>query len=209
MMSAFSDFVISLISKDFELNVVKLSNGQLLLVKDLIQSVLEIFYTDVMSKYPIFNQINNERELIKVVQGDCTLLACLLYRIERELFLKGKDPDILALLANLMRTRTGIELYYSTKIGKGLNIQHGTGIVVGPRYIIGDNFLIHQGVTLGQRRGPNDIINIQNNVSIFAGAKILGNIFIGDNVKIAANAVLLIDAIENSTYAGIPASKIR
>jgi serine O-acetyltransferase len=69
--------------------------------------------------------------------------------------------------------------------------------------------MVHQGVTLGQRRGPEDKITIGDNVSVFAGAKILGNLKIGDNVKIAANAILLTDAVSNSTYAGIPAVKIQ
>ena len=95
-------------------------------------------------------------------------------------------------------------------IGQGLNIQHGIGVVIGARNKIGNNCIIHQGVTIGQRRlySPHECAVIGNNVTIFAGAKIVGSVRIGDDVQIGANAVLLSDAEPNSTYVGIPARKL-
>lgn len=208
MRNSFNEFIIEYITKDFDLNINKLSNVQRLLLDDILEQVSEIFIDDIISKYPHLTSRISEIELIHLLQMDCTLLACLIYRIERNLFLSESEPNLLSSLANLMRTRTGIELYYSTQIGRGLNIQHGVGIVVGPRYVIGENFMIHQGVTLGQRKSAKEVIIIGDNVSVFAGAKILGNVIIGNNVKIAANAVLLTNADENCTYGGIPAKLI-
>jgi serine O-acetyltransferase len=136
--------------------------------------------------------------------------AAFYYRLERAIYLDDPNHVMLSYLANLMKMKTGVELYYSTEIGPGLKIQHGTGIVVGSGYKIGHNFTIHQGVTLGQRRQAESTgtVIIGNNVTIFAGAKIFGRLRIGDNVIIGANAVLLNDAESNSTYVGMPARKV-
>ncbi|ALL04394.1 hypothetical protein AQ505_02090 [Pedobacter sp. PACM 27299] len=207
-MTCFCTYILEYIKKDFDLNQIKASKDALILISNTLTEVFPVFMTDVKSKYPGMDEKIDDDSLIKLVQSDCTLIACLLYRVERRLFLEDSSSPILSNLANLMRTRTGIELYYSTEIGPGLNIQHGSGIVVGPRYFIGKNFMIHQGVTLGQRKAPTETIIIGDNVKIFAGAKVLGNITIGDNVKIAANAVLLTDALSDSTYIGIPAKRL-
>ena len=101
---------------------------------------------------------------------------------------------------------TGIEIHPGAKIGKGLFIDHGIGVVIGETSIIGDNVLLYQGVTLGGtglekgKRHPT----IGNNVVIGAGAKILGNITIGDNSYIGANAVVIKDVPSNSTVVGVP-----
>lgn len=106
---------------------------------------------------------------------------------------------------------TGIEIHPGATIGKGLFIDHGSGVVIGETTIIGDNCTIYQGVTLGGtgkqtgKRHPT----LGNNVMIGAGAKLLGNFTIGDNTKIAAGAVVLTDVPENSTAVGIPAKVVR
>jgi serine O-acetyltransferase len=166
---------------------------------------------DVNVKFNNKFSINTEEELISLAQTDPTVEAVLFYRLERNIFLDNPENPLLPYLASTMKRRTGCEIYYSTKIGEGFNIQHGFGIVIGPRYNIGTNFFIHQGVTLGQKNinSPNENITIGNNVAIYAGAKILGNINIGDNAKIGANAVIIKDVEENSTYAGVPAKRIR
>ena len=109
-----------------------------------------------------------------------------------------------------MKIRTGAELYYSTAIGPGFLVQHGVGIVLGPRNRIGKNFTIHQGVTLGQRQlhSPGESITIGDDCTVFAGAKVLGTVRLGDGVRLGANAVLLTDAEPHCTYAGIPAVKV-
>ena len=111
------------------------------------------------------------------------------------------------LISEHAKRRTGIEIHPGAKIGKGLFIDHGTGVVIGQTAIIGDNVTMFHGVTLGgtgnektKKRHPT----IGNNVFIGSGAKILGNINIGNNVKIGANAVVLNDVEEGRTVVGIP-----
>jgi serine O-acetyltransferase len=152
-----------------------------------------------------------ESQLFSIIQLDTTIEAVFYYRLERAIFLKDPDHPLLPFLANLMKMKTGVDLYYSSEIGPGFNIQHGFDIVVGPRNKIGSNFIIHQGVTIGQGDvgSKEDFATIGDNVVIFSGAKIVGKVRVGNNVKIAANAVLVSDADSDSIYAGIPAKKIK
>jgi serine O-acetyltransferase len=101
---------------------------------------------------------------------------------------------------------TGIEIHPGAKIGKRFFIDHGMGVVIGETSIIGDDVLLYQGVTLGGtglekgKRHPT----IGNNVVVGGGAKILGNISVGDNSYIGANAVVIKDVPANSTVVGVP-----
>ncbi len=110
------------------------------------------------------------------------------------------------LISQLSRHLTGIEIHPGAKIGKGLFIDHGMGVVIGETAIIGDNVLLYQGVTLGGtglekgKRHPT----IGNNVVIGTGAKVLGNITVADNSYIGANAVVIKDVPANSTVVGVP-----
>ena len=96
------------------------------------------------------------------------------------------------LVAKRARRKTGIEIHPGAKIGKGLFIDHGMGVVIGETAIIGNNVTMYHGTTLGGttldpiKRHPT----IEDNVMIGAGAKVLGNITIGKNSKIGANAVV-------------------
>lgn len=105
------------------------------------------------------------------------------------------------------RFMTGIEIHPGAKIGKGLFIDHGMGVVIGETTEIGDNCLLYQGVTLGGtgkdkgKRHPT----LGNNVMVGAGAKILGPFKVGDNAKIAANAVVLEEVPADCTAVGVPA----
>jgi len=110
------------------------------------------------------------------------------------------------LISQISRSLTGIEIHPGAQIGRGLFIDHGMGVVIGETAIIGDNVLLYQGVTLGgtglgkEKRHPT----IGNNVVIGTGAKVLGNITIGDNSYIGANAVVIKDVPPNSTVVGVP-----
>ena len=129
------------------------------------------------------------------------LQAILLYRISRSLFLQGSTYcDAFSLLGRFL---SGIEIYYSAVIGKGVKINHGLGTVVGARVVIGSNCLIHQGVTFGDKDGHRPLIG--DNVTVYAGSKIIGNVSVGDNAVIGANSVVLKDVPSNSTAAGVPA----
>lgn len=114
-------------------------------------------------------------------------------------------------ISQFARRRTGIEIHPAAKIGRGLFIDHGMGVVIGETTEIGDNCTIYQGVTLGGtgkekgKRHPT----LGNNVVIGAGAKCLGSFTIGDNSKIAAGAVVLCDIPPNCTAVGVPARIVR
>lgn len=107
--------------------------------------------------------------------------------------------------------KTGIEIHPGAEIGKGLFIDHGTGVIIGETTIIGDNCTLYQGVTLGGtgkehgKRHPT----LGNNVMVSAGAKVLGSFKIGDNSKIGAGAVVLEEVPPYSTVVGVPGRVVR
>lgn len=106
------------------------------------------------------------------------------------------------------RKITGIEIHPGATIGKDLFIDHGMGLVIGETTVIGDNVTLYHGVTLGGVEGVEKTKRhptIEDNVMIGAGAKILGNITVGENSKIGANAVVLKDVPKNATAVGVPA----
>ena len=102
--------------------------------------------------------------------------------------------------------KTGIEIHPGAQIGKGLFIDHGSGVIIGETTIIGDNVTLYQGVTLGGtgkeqgKRHPT----LGDNVMVSAGAKILGSFKIGDNCKIGAGSVVLKEGPPNCTVVGVP-----
>ncbi len=132
--------------------------------------------------------------------------AVFCYRIAHFLY-KLKLKFIAQLIMYMVRNALNIEIHPAAVIGKRLFIDHGTGVVIGETVEIGNDVLIYHGVTLGGtgkhhgKRHPS----IKNNVTIGAGAKILGPIVIGDFSKVGANAVVLRDVPPHSTAVGIPA----
>ena len=116
-----------------------------------------------------------------------------------------------ALLAYFSRSLTGIEIHPAAKIGDGLFIDHGMGVVIGETAEVGENVTMYQGVTLGGtgfatgKRHPT----VQDNVTIGSGAKLLGPITIGHGAKIGANAVVIHDVPPNSTVVGNPGHPVR
>ena len=109
------------------------------------------------------------------------------------------------LISTITRFFTQIEIHPAAKIGKNLFIDHGCGVVIGETTIIGDNCTIYQNATLGgtgkehNKRHPT----LKDNVIVGAGAKVLGNITIGNNVKIGANTVVLKDIPDDCTVVGV------
>lgn len=122
-------------------------------------------------------------------------------------FYNHKMFFIARLISQTSRFFTGIEIHPGAKIGKGLFIDHGMGVVIGETAEIGDNVVMYHGSTLGGtgkdkgKRHPT----IGNNVMIGSGAKVLGPITVGDGSKIGANAVVLKNIPANVTAVGIPA----
>lgn len=122
---------------------------------------------------------------------------------------KYKNPILKYILFRKM-VKYGIEIYPGTNIGKGFYIGHWGGIVINSQVVIGDNCNISQDVTIGQvNRGNNKGAPIiGNRVYIAPGAKIIGNIKIGDDVAIGANAVVTKDIPDNAVVVGVPAKVI-
>lgn len=138
------------------------------------------------------------------------LHAVLLHRVAHKLH-QNKCYVTARIISQLGKFFTGIEIHPGATIGKGLFIDHGTGVVIGETAEIGDNCILYQGVTLGGtgkgkgKRHPT----LGNNVMVGCGAKVLGPFKIGDNVKIAANSVVLHEIPENCTAVGAPARVVR
>ena len=136
--------------------------------------------------------------------------ALAFYRAAHALDKNGAHVTARA-LSQFSKFLTGIEIHPSAKIGKGLFIDHGSGVVIGETAIIGDNCTLYQGVTLGGtgkesgKRHPT----LGNGVMVGAGAKLLGAFTVGDNAKIAAGAVVLRDVPADSTAVGIPARIVK
>jgi serine O-acetyltransferase len=188
------------------------SDEWLRLAEDVFAEHRELILTDVRRKHPeLADSPEADENLFRAVELDGGLEAVVSYRVQHGIFLRDPRHPALPYLARLMKIRTGAEIYYSTAVGPGFLIDHGVGAVVGPRHRIGRNFTIHQGVTLGQRRmnSPSEFIAIGDDCTLFAGAKVLGTVRLGDGVRLGANAVLLTDAEPHTTYAGIPAVKVR
>jgi serine O-acetyltransferase len=138
------------------------------------------------------------------------LHAILLQTISHRQYLK-KHYNAARAVNYFARFLTGADIHPGATIGKGFFIDHAVGVVIGETTIIGDNVSIFQGVTLGGvstsqgKRHPT----IGNNVTIGAGAKVLGNITIGDNVKIGAGSVVIRDVPPDSTVVGVPGRVVR
>lgn len=128
----------------------------------------------------------------------------LRYRVAHKLYLKN------IILGEMDFTKsgakTGIEIHPGAKIGRGLFIDHGSGVIIGETTVIGDNVTLYQGVTLGGtgkeqgKRHPT----LEDNVMVSAGAKILGSFTIGENSKIGAGSVVLEEVPPNCTVVGVP-----
>ena len=136
--------------------------------------------------------------------------ALLAHRVAHAFYAAGV-PLLPRLIALFTRTITGIEIHPAARVGQGLFIDHGTGVVIGETAEIGDNVTLYQGVTLGGtgfatgKRHPT----VQDNVTIGSGAKLLGPITIGHGAKIGANSVVITDVPANSTVVGNPGHPVR
>jgi serine O-acetyltransferase len=150
------------------------------------KSALEIFFC-----YPGFHSI-------------------LLHRAAHRLH-TGGFPLLARILSQFNRSVTGIEIHPGATIGRRCFIDHGMGVVIGETAEIGDDALLYQGVTLGGtgkekgKRHPT----IGNSVVIGTGAKILGNITIGDHTKIGAGSVVIRSVPDHSTVVGVPGRVVR
>jgi len=165
-------------------------------------AVAIIFKSEVRA---IFDRDPAAGNIVEVVLTYAGLHALVFYRTSHALRAAG-IPFLPRLISQMGRFFTGIEIHPGAQVGQRFFIDHGMGVVIGETTIIGDNVTLYQGVTLGGtgkekgKRHPT----IGNNVVIGTGAKVLGNIVIGDNSYIGANAVVIKDVPPNSTVVGVP-----
>jgi serine O-acetyltransferase len=136
--------------------------------------------------------------------------ALLLHRVCHALYGAGV-PMVPRLLSYATTAVTGVEIHPAARIGRGLFIDHGVGVVIGETAEVGDDVTIYQGVTLGGtgfargKRHPT----VGDEVMIGAGSALLGPIEVGDRCKIGANSVVIHDVPPNSTVVGNPGHPVR
>ncbi|SHK99716.1 serine O-acetyltransferase [Desulforamulus aeronauticus] len=153
----------------------------------------------------IFERDPAAKSVLEVLLCYPGLHAILLHRVAHAIHRKGFFV-LARFLSQVSRFLTGIEIHPGARIGEGLFIDHGSGVVIGETAELGDNVTIYQGVTLGGtgkekgKRHPT----IGNNVVISSGAKVLGSFTVGDNVKIGAGSVVLKTVPPNCTVVGVP-----
>ncbi len=134
----------------------------------------------------------------------------LSYRVAHKLY-RRKHYFLARWISQRAARKTGIEIHPGARIGKGLFIDHGSGVIIGETTIIGDNVTLYQGVTLGGtgkekgKRHPT----LKDNVMVSAGAKILGSFTIGENAKIGAGSVVLKEVPPNCTVVGVPGRVVK
>ncbi len=176
-------------------------------IKSSVKSFTDTVKEDVAAVRERDPAAKSDAEVLLLYSGVHALMA---YRVAHSLYKKEKYLPARA-ISQMARSLTGIEIHPGATIGKGLMIDHGMGVVIGETAEIGDNCTIYQGVTLGGtgkdvgKRHPT----LGNNVMVGAGAKVLGPFYIGDNTKIAANAVVLAEIPDNCTAVGMPAKVVR
>ncbi len=164
--------------------------------------MLTLFKKDIKA---IFERDPAAKSLLEVLFCYPGLHAVLAYRLAHFLY-RHNLIFLPRLISQISRFITGIEIHPGAKIGQGLFIDHGMGVVIGETAEIGDNVTLYQGVTLGGtgkdkgKRHPT----VGSNVVIGSGAKILGPVNIGSNARIGAGSVVLNDVPSQATVVGIP-----
>ncbi len=167
-----------------------------------LQKILDFFISDVSAA---FKKDPAAHSLIEVLTSYPGIKAVLLYRISH-FFNRIGMPFIPRYISEIARQLTGIEIHPGAEIGSDFFIDHGGGVVIGETSVIGNNVTMYQGVVLGGvatdpvKRHPT----LGNNVVVGTGAKLLGPITIGDNVRIGANSVVVNDIPSNSVVVGVP-----
>ena len=169
----------------------------------------------------MFDQMKEDIQAVKsrdpAVKSTLEVLLCYpgyrairRHRRAHRAYLKGHFLLARVISAGTQK-KTGIDIHPGAEIGRSFFIDHGTGVVIGETAVIGDQVTLYQGVTLGGtgketgKRHPT----LGNNVTVGAGAKVLGPITIGDHVKIGAGAVVLKDVPDNCTVVGNPGRVVR
>jgi len=158
----------------------------------------------------IFREDPAARSVVEILLCYPGFHAVLLHRLAHKLH--GMRFRLIArVLSQVGRALTGIEIHPGAKIGRRFFIDHGMGVVIGETTEIGDDVLLYQNVTLGgtgNERGKRHP-TIGNNVVVGTGAKVLGNIRVGNHVRIGAGSVVIRPVPDNSTVVGVPGRIVR
>ncbi len=158
----------------------------------------------------VFERDPAARSVIEVLLNYSGLHAIWWHRAAHRLWHWGL-PVTARFLSQVARLFTGIEIHPAAKIGDGFFIDHGMGVVIGETAEVGNNVTLFQGVTLGgtgKERGKRHP-TLGDNVTVGAGAKILGSFTVAENSLVGANAVLLKPLPPNATAVGVPAEIVR
>lgn len=153
------------------------------------------------------NQDPSARSLVEIALGYPGVHAVWIHRIAHRMWQEPVLRLPARLLSQAVRALTGVEIHPGAQLGRRLFIDHGMGVVIGETAVVGDDVLLFHGVTLGgksMRRGKRHP-TLGDNVTVGAGAKILGPVFIGTGVQVGANAVVITDVPNDHTAVGIPA----
>jgi len=172
-------------------------------VQKYLQGILDFFVSDVSAA---FNKDPAARTLVEVLTSYPGIKAVLLYRIAH-FFWKLNVPYIPRYISDIARELTAIDIHPGAEIGSEFFIDHGAGVVIGETAEIGNNVTFYSGVVLGgtnleqKKRHPT----LGNDIVVGTGAKILGPITIGNNVRVGANSVVVNNVPEHCVVVGVPA----
>ncbi len=147
------------------------------------------------------------RSLVEIALGYSGVHAVWAHRITHRMWREPLLRMPARLLSQAARILTGIEIHPGARLGRRLFIDHGMGVVIGETAVVGNEVLLFQGVTLGGRsmRHGKRHPTLGDNVTVGAGAKILGAVSIGSRVQVGANAVVITDVPPDHIAVGIPA----
>ncbi len=158
----------------------------------------------------VFKHDPAARSRIEVILTYSGFHALVMYRLAH-FFHRHRYKLLARIISSLAKFFTGIEIHPAARIGEGVFIDHGVGVVIGETAVVGNNVVIYQGVTLGGtgkdkgKRHPT----IEDGVMISAGAKVLGPFTVGKNAKIGAGSIVLKEVPPNATVVGVPGRVVR
>ena len=187
-------------------NATYLKECSLVFDNDIYSKALETFLYDYKKWFPNDDYVDRQKLLLTP-----QLHGILAYRIAslwyRSLGIYTHTLAQQDLISNIGRINSLSEIYYSASIGQGLKINHGIGTVIGARCVVGNDCIIHQNVTLGNKHSGRPVLG--DNCIVYTGAMIIGDIKIGNNCIIGANSVVMDSFPDDSVIAGCPARKIK
>lgn len=189
----FSDFLIFLLEKTYK------PENQIL-AKPVLDQTFGDVVKDVRYHFPETDEISVWERII----SNSNELAIWLYRLGRNLWLLDNAHPLLRKIHWLLKELCSSEIYFSSFIDTGFYVFHGEGLVIGSRNVIGKGLRVYQNVTIGHKNINSLGLKIGDNVRIYAGAKVIGSMSIGDNVIVGANTVLTKGAESNTIVYGNP-----